>query len=81
MKEEKPNFDLVTICPPMIYGPLAHTIKSMSELNQSNTRIYQSFMNSRKHAELPPNGVYYYVDPRVGHQTADSQQQIANTHS
>ena len=24
VKEQKPNFSLVTICPPMLYGPTAH---------------------------------------------------------
>lgn len=64
VEQEEPNFDLVTLCPPMIYGPLAHTIASTADLNQSNERIYLSFMKSSKDADLPPNALYLYVDVR-----------------
>ncbi|CZR63142.1 probable dihydroflavonol-4-reductase [Phialocephala subalpina] len=60
---EKPNFNLVTLCPPMVYGPLRHTVKSVKELNQSNARIY-GFVNSSKDADLPPNGMHVYTDVR-----------------
>lgn len=65
MKDEKPHFDVVTICPPMIYGPLAHTVKNVSDLNESTARIYNNFVNSKKNAALPPEGLYLYVDVRV----------------
>ena len=65
MAKEKPGFDLVVLCPPMIYGPLAHSITSIKDLNQSNKRIYDLFINSKPDAELPPNGLYLYVDVRV----------------
>ena len=64
VKKEKPNFDLVTLCPPMIYGPLRHTISNVKDLNESNARIYNLFVNSSKNAELPPNGVHMFVDVR-----------------
>lgn len=62
---EKPNFDVVTINPPMIYGPLAHTVKDTNHLNESTARLYNLFINSKKDAELPPNGLYIYADARV----------------
>lgn len=65
VEKEKPNFDLVTLTPPMIYGPLRHSVKSVKELNQSNSRIYDLFINSKKDAELPPNGLHTFVDVRV----------------
>ncbi len=68
VEKEKPNFDLVTLTPPMVYGPLRHTVKSVKELNQSNSRIYDLFVNSKKDAELPPNGMHVYTDVRVGSQ-------------
>lgn len=49
----------------MIYGPLQHTVTKTSDLNESNARIYNLFINSKKDAPLPPDGVYFYVDPRV----------------
>ncbi|PQE08470.1 hypothetical protein CJF30_00005331 [Rutstroemia sp. NJR-2017a BBW] len=62
--EEKPNFDLVSLTPPMVYGPLRHAIKTTHDLNQSNARIYSGFVNSSKDAELPPNGLHVYTDVR-----------------
>lgn len=64
IKEEKPNFDLVTINPPAIYGPLRHTVNNPSELNESSARIYNLFINSSASAELPPNALHLYVDVR-----------------
>ena len=48
----------------MIYGPLAHTVKNTSELNESTARIYNNFVNSKKEADLPPDGLYLYADVR-----------------
>ena len=67
VRERKVNFDLVTMCPPMVYGPLQHSLKSLKDLNESNARIYNLFMNSKEDAELPPNGLYLYTDPRVSY--------------
>jgi nucleoside-diphosphate-sugar epimerase len=64
VKEEKPNFDLVSLNPPMIYGPLRHTVSNVKDINESNARIYSNFVNSSKDAPLPPNGVHIYVDVR-----------------
>jgi nucleoside-diphosphate-sugar epimerase len=64
IEKEKPNFDLVTLTPPMIYGPLRHSIDSVKELNESNLRIYKLFINSKEDAELPPNGLHIYTDVR-----------------
>ncbi|KAK0105511.1 methylglyoxal reductase (NADPH-dependent) gre2 [Cadophora gregata] len=64
IKTEKPNFDLVTLTPPMVYGPLRHSIYSPKELNESNSRIYKLFIDSKKDAELPPNGMHVYTDVR-----------------
>ena len=65
VKEEKVEFDLVTICPPMVYGPVQHGLKSLKDLNESNGRIYNLFMKSSEDANLPPNALYLYTDPRV----------------
>ena len=65
IEKEKPNFDLVTLAPPMVYGPLRHSVKSVKELNQSNSRIYDLFVNSKNDADEPPNGLHTYVDVRV----------------
>jgi nucleoside-diphosphate-sugar epimerase len=49
----------------MVYGPLRHSIKDIKELNQSNSVIYNNFINSSKDAPLPPNGMHVYTDVRV----------------
>lgn len=64
VKEEKPNFDLVCLNPPMIYGPLRHTVFNVEDINESNARIYSNFVDSSKDAPLPLNGVHMYVDVR-----------------
>ncbi len=65
IENEKPNFGLVTLNPPMVYGPIRHSIASPQELNESNARIYKLFVDSKKSDELPPNGMHVYVDVRV----------------
>ena len=71
----------------MIYGPLQHTVRKIDDLNESNARIYNLFINSEKDAPLPPEAVYFYVDPRVSVQRripvnlADvSAQEVAAAH-
>ena len=64
VEQENPNFDLVTLTPPMIYGPLRHSISNVNQLNESNGRIYNLFINSSKDAALPPNGMPVYTDVR-----------------
>jgi hypothetical protein len=55
IEEEKPNFDLVTLNPPMVYGPLRHSISGVDNLNESTARIYNLFFKTSKDAELPPS--------------------------
>lgn len=35
VKENKPSFDLVTLCPPWVYGPAIHKVESPASLNAS----------------------------------------------
>lgn len=49
----------------MVYGPTNHAVSKISDLNESNARIYNLFVNSKEDAALPPDALYYYVDPRV----------------
>ncbi len=60
----QPTFDLITICPPLIYGPLRHTVKSVRDLNESNLGFYNLFVNSKKDVPLPSVGFHVYVDVR-----------------
>ncbi|RYP38040.1 hypothetical protein DL767_002689 [Monosporascus sp. MG133] len=37
--EEKPNFDLVTVNPPLVFGPVVHHFASIDAVNASNERL------------------------------------------
>ncbi|KAI4867023.1 NAD(P)-binding protein [Hypoxylon rubiginosum] len=60
---EKPNFDVATICPPLVFGPVAHHLDSLAGINTSNAR-YVDLIQGKWAAEIPPSGVYLWVDVR-----------------
>lgn len=64
MDKEKPGFDLVTICPPMVYGPVVHNLSSLSALNTSNQRILDFIQGKYRHGDVPPTGTLMFVDVR-----------------
>lgn len=67
IKTEKPNFDLVSLNPPMIFGPfLPQTAKRLriEDLNESNKRVYNGYINTSKESGLPHNALNVYIDVR-----------------
>ncbi|KAJ2902026.1 hypothetical protein MKZ38_001119 [Zalerion maritima] len=64
VEEEKPGWDLATICPPLVFGPLAHHIDSLLEVNTSNERIVGLAEGHWKENGIPPTAVYFWVDVR-----------------
>ena len=60
-KNEKPEFSITTLCPPMIYGPPIHSPPSLSELNESNSQLWK-IISSGKDAEVPDAHTPLYVD-------------------
>ncbi|KAJ5727632.1 NAD(P)-binding protein [Penicillium malachiteum] len=60
---EKPSFDLAVINPPLVLGPIAHNLASLSALNTSNQRI-RDFITGAAKDRCPPTGNYGYVDVR-----------------
>lgn len=65
MTSQHPPFDLVVLCPPMVYGPLlSSSITCLADLNESNLRIYRLFIASSSSSLMPPNGVHLYADVR-----------------
>lgn len=60
VKERKPAFDIVTLCPPMTFGPIAHPISSLSALNESNAMLW----NVASGKEMPVARVPFWVDVR-----------------
>ncbi|CAE6472010.1 unnamed protein product [Rhizoctonia solani] len=62
IENEKPGFDLVTICPTMVYGPVLQEVTSLNQINASSLQFYQVFNGQNK--ELQPFGVWLWVDVR-----------------
>ncbi len=70
MERERPKFELVTLCPPMMIGPPAHQVYGIANQIESNKFIYDWFFENGSDepvSELPvkPAPLYLYVDVRV----------------
>jgi len=63
IEQEKPNFTLATMCPPLVLGPIVHYLNSLDGLNTSNQRI-RDIMQGKAKDEIPPTGTYIWVDVR-----------------
>lgn len=60
---EKPNFDIATLNPPLVYGPIAHHLSSLDSLNTSNQRI-RDMIQEKCTNQLPPTGSFIFTDVR-----------------
>ena len=60
VEREKPSFDLVTFCPPMTFGPIAHPVLEPSQLNESNARLWDVATGK----PLPEARVPVWIDVR-----------------
>lgn len=64
VRNQKPNFDLVTVNPPLVLGPVAHSLASVDAINASNERI-ADLLRGKWKAEIPETGpVDLYIDVR-----------------
>ena len=63
VSNEKPNFDLVTLNPPLVIGPIVHYLNSLSALNTSNERV-RDFIQGKAKTEIPDTPVPVWVDVR-----------------
>ncbi|ETI27330.1 hypothetical protein G647_09520 [Cladophialophora carrionii CBS 160.54] len=61
MENEKPGFTLATLCPPMIYGPVLHQVKSLDDLNTSSARMLRLYQGIPRSG---PVGSPMHVDVR-----------------
>ncbi|KAK6214282.1 hypothetical protein LQW54_004508 [Pestalotiopsis sp. IQ-011] len=64
LNTEKPGFDVTTICPPLVYGPLKHHLSTLNNLNTSNQRIRDFIQGRYSMQALPPTGTFLWVDVR-----------------
>lgn len=62
--QEKPNFTISTINPPLVFGPIIHYLNSLDALNTSNQRL-QALVRGEWKDAIPDTGVYLWVDVRV----------------
>lgn len=64
LKQETPHFDIVTINPPLVLGPVAPHLESLEDVNTSNVRI-RNMVQGKCRDRLPPSlGVYIWADVR-----------------
>jgi len=63
VKTEKPNFDLVTMNPPMVFGPIVHYLNSLNSLNTSNERI-RDIIQGKWKEEIPATPIPIWIDVR-----------------
>jgi nucleoside-diphosphate-sugar epimerase len=63
VKNEKPNFQLSTLCPPLVFGPVVHYLNSLDAINTSNARMRDMIQGKMKD-KLAPTGTFIWVDVR-----------------
>lgn len=61
VKERQPAFDIVTLCPPMTFGPIVHPVNDVNELNESNANLWSIASGAKP---LPVARVPFWVDVR-----------------
>ena len=61
MEERQPAFDIVTLCPPMTFGPIVHPVKHVDELNESNAKLWSIASGVKP---LPVSRVPFWIDVR-----------------
>lgn len=63
METEKPNFDLATINPPLVLGPVVHYLNSLDNINTSNTFV-RDMIQGKMREKLAPTIFFPWVDVR-----------------
>ncbi|GAM40632.1 cinnamoyl-CoA reductase [Talaromyces pinophilus] len=62
VKDNKPNFSVTTLLPPMVFGPVLHHVKDVKSLNTSSADIYRLIDGSE--TEVPTNAFWAFADVR-----------------
>ena len=63
VRKEMPQFDLVTLCPSMVFGPLTDAPRSKRDFNESN-RLLWRVASGGPSEPLPPCGFNFWIDVR-----------------
>jgi len=63
VEKEKPNFQISTLNPPFVFGPVVHYLNSLENTNTSNQRIL-GIMQGKQKEKMAPTGNFLWVDVR-----------------
>ncbi|KAJ5194144.1 NAD-dependent epimerase/dehydratase [Penicillium cf. griseofulvum] len=63
VEKEKPNFDIATINPPLVFGPIVHYLNSLDTINTSNQRM-RNLVQGQMKEKIAPTGNFLWVDVR-----------------
>ena len=63
VKAKSPAFDVVTLCPSMIFGPVATPVESAKDLNESNSILWRMATGGLSQP-LPPARFNFWIDVR-----------------
>jgi nucleoside-diphosphate-sugar epimerase len=63
VEKEKPNFQITTLNPPLVFGPIVHYLNSLDAINTSNQRIRDMIQGKMRHS-LTPTGTFMWTDVR-----------------
>lgn len=63
VEKEKPNFDIATINPPLVFGPIVHYLNSLETINTSNQRL-RNIVQGQMKEKIAPTGNFLWVDVR-----------------
>ena len=63
VKKEKPNFQLSTLNPPFVFGPVVHYLNSLDAVNTSNARL-RDIMQGKMKEKIGGTGTFLWVDVR-----------------
>jgi nucleoside-diphosphate-sugar epimerase len=66
VEEEKPNFDVATVNPPLVFGPVKKETSSLKQVNTSNERVLELIQGKYKDG-FGQTSVFLWVDVRVSH--------------
>ena len=64
VENEKPGFRLSTVNPALVLGPIVNYLNSLDAVNTSNQRIRDMILGEFRDKNLPPTGLYIWVDVR-----------------
>jgi nucleoside-diphosphate-sugar epimerase len=63
VKNEKPNFSLSVLNPPLVLGPVIHDLQNLEKINTSNERVRDIVLGKFKES-MPATAVYLWIDVR-----------------